>query len=64
MGPRSNVGLKNGHVHLAPRAHDLPMVSHVRAKIIVQLPFLYWRVFFKKKMVVYFIIFFVGIVEK
>ena len=40
--------VKNGHVHLAPRAHDLPMVSHMRAKITVQFSFLYWWVFFKK----------------
>jgi hypothetical protein len=54
------VGLKNGHVHLAPRARDLPMVSHVRAKIIVQFPSLYWRVFFKKDGG----LFFVGIMEE
>jgi hypothetical protein len=35
LGAHSNVWLKNGHVHLAPRACDLPMVSHVRAKITV-----------------------------
>ena len=58
MGLRSNVGLKNRQVHLAPQAHDLPMVSHVRAKIIVKLHFLYWRVFFLKKMVVYYYFFF------
>ena len=32
---------KNGHVHLAPRAYDLLMVSHVRAKPTVQFPSLY-----------------------
>ncbi len=40
---------KKGHVHLAPRARDLPMVSHVRAKITVQFSSWYWRVFFEKK---------------
>ena len=46
LGAHSNCWLKNGHVHLASRACDLPMVSHVRAKITVQ--FSSWRVFFKK----------------
>ncbi len=54
------MGLKNGHVYLAPRARDLPMVSHLRAKITVQLPYLYWRVFFKKDGG----LFFMGIVKE
>ena len=29
LGAQSKYLLKNGHVHLAPRARDLPMVSHV-----------------------------------
>jgi hypothetical protein len=37
---------KKGHVHLAPRARDLPMVSHVQAKITILLSSLHWRVFF------------------
>ncbi len=53
LGAHSNYRLKNGHVHLAPPARDLPMVSHVRAQITVQ--FSSWRVFFKKrKMVAHF----------
>ena len=60
MGARLSVGLKNVSVHLAPRARDLPMVSHVRAKATIQLSSLYWWVFFKKDGG----LFFVGIVEE
>ena len=59
-GPSKCWFKKNGHVHLALRACDLPMVSYVRAKATVQLLSLYWRVFFKKDGG----LFFVGIVEE
>jgi hypothetical protein len=53
LGAQSKYLLKNGHVHLAPRARDLPMVSHVRAKNNC-FSFLLSGYFSKRKMVAYF----------